>query len=108
MAAKIKKGDTVLVIAGRDKGRSGEVIEMRRDAGRVLVRGVNMVKRHQRQTPSQEGGIISKEAPIHLSNVALADPKDGKPTRVGFKFVGKGEDRKKVRVAKRSGVEIDG
>jgi large subunit ribosomal protein L24 len=106
--AKIKKGDTVLVIAGRDKGRSGEVIEMRRDDGRVLVRGINMVKRHQRQTPSQEGGIISKEAPIHLSNVALADPKDGKATRVGFKFVGKGEDRKKVRVAKRSGVEIDG
>jgi large subunit ribosomal protein L24 len=108
MAAKIRKGDTVLVIAGRDKGRSGEVIEMRRDDGRVLVRGINMVKRHQRQTPSQEGGIISKEAPIHLSNVALADPKDGKATRVGFKFVGKGEDRKKVRVAKRSGVEIDG
>jgi large subunit ribosomal protein L24 len=108
MAAKIKKGDTVIVIAGRDKGRSGEVIEMRREEGRVLIRGVNMVKRHQRQTASQEGGIISKEAPVHLSNVALADPKDGKPTRVGFKFVGKGEDRKKVRFAKRSGVEIDG
>jgi len=107
MAAKIKKGDKVVVIAGRDKGRSGEVIEMRRDDGRLLVRGVNMVKRHQRQTAQQEGGIISKEAPIHLSNVALADPKDGKPTRVGFKFVGKG-DRKKVRFAKRSGVEIDG
>jgi large subunit ribosomal protein L24 len=108
MAAKIKKGDTVIVIAGRDKGRSGEVIEMRRDDGRVLVRGINMVKRHQRQTASQEGGIIAKEAPVHLSNVALADPKDGKPTRIGFKFVGKGEDRRKVRVAKRSGVEIDG
>ena len=108
MAAKIKKGDTVIVIAGRDKGRTGEVIEMRREDGRVLIRGVNMVKRHQRQTPSQEGGIISKEAPIHLSNIALADPKDGKPTRVGFKFVGKGEDRKKVRVSKRSGAEIDG
>ena len=108
MAARIKKGDTVVVIAGRDKGRSGEVIEMRRDDGRVLVRGINMVKRHQRQTQAQEGGIISKELSIHLSNVALADPKDGKPTRVGFKFVGKGEDRKKVRVAKRSGVEIDG
>jgi large subunit ribosomal protein L24 len=108
MAAKIKKGDTVIVIAGRDRGRSGEVIEMRRDDGRVLVRGINMVKRHQRQTPSQDGGIISKEAPVHLSNVALADPKDGKPTRIGFKFVGKGEDRKKVRVARRSGVEIDG
>ena len=108
MAAKIKKGDTVVVIAGRDKGRSGEVIEMRRDDGRVLVRGINMVKRHQRQTAQQEGGIISKEAPVHLSNVALADPKDGKPTRIGFKFVGKGDDCKKVRVAKRSGVEIDG
>jgi large subunit ribosomal protein L24 len=108
MAARIKKGDTVVVIAGRDKGRSGEVIEMRREDGRVLIRGVNMVKRHQRQTAAQEGGIISKEAPVHLSNVALADPKDGKPTRVGFKFVGKGEDRKKVRFAKRSGVEIDG
>ena len=108
MAAKIKKGDTVIVTAGRDKGRSGEVIEMRRDDGRVLVRGVNMVKRHQRQSAQQEGGIISKEAPIHLSNVALADPKDGKPTRVGFKFVGKDDDRKKVRFAKRSGVEIDG
>jgi len=108
MAAKIKKGDTVVMIAGRDKGRSGEVIEMRREDGRVLVRGINMVKRHQRQTAQQEGGIISKEAPVHLSNVALADPKDGKPTRVGFKFVGKGDDRKKVRFAKRSGVEIDG
>jgi large subunit ribosomal protein L24 len=108
MAARIKKGDTVIVITGRDKGRSGEVIEMRREEGRVLVRGVNMIKRHQRQSASQEGGIISKEGPIHLSNVALTDPKDGKPTRVGFKFVGKGDEKKKVRVAKRSGVEIDG
>ncbi len=108
MAAKIKKGDTVIVIAGRDKGRTGEVIEMRREDGRVLVRGVNMVKRHQRQTAAQEGGIVSKEASIHVSNVALADPKDGKPTRVGFKLVGKDDDRKKVRFAKRSGVEIDG
>jgi large subunit ribosomal protein L24 len=108
MAARIKKGDTVVVVAGRDKGRTGEVIEMRRDEDRVLVRGVNMVKRHQRQTAAQEGGIITKEAPIHLSNVALADPKDGKPTRVGFRIVGSGDDRKKVRVAKRSGVEIDG
>ena len=108
MAAKIKKGDTVIVIAGRDKGRTGEVIEMRRTDGRALVRGVNMVKRHQKQSASQEGGIISKEGPIHLSNIALADPKDGKPTRVGFKYVGKDDDRKKVRVAKRSGVEIDG
>jgi len=108
MAAKIKKGDTVMVIAGRDKGRTGEVIEVRRDDGQALVRGVNVVKRHQRQSPTQEGGIISKEAPIHLSNIALADPKDNKPTRIGFTFVGKGDDRKKVRVAKRSGAEIDG
>jgi large subunit ribosomal protein L24 len=108
MAARIRKGDKVVVIAGREKGRTGEVIEVRRDDGRALVRGINMVKRHQRQTQTQEGGIISKEASIHLSNIALADPKDGKPTRVGFKFVGKGDDRKKVRFAKRSGVEIDG
>ena len=108
MAAKVRKGDKVVVLTGRDKGRTGEVIEVRPDAGRALVRGVNMVKRHQKQSASQEGGIISKEAPIHLSNIALADPKDGKPTRVGFKYVGKDDDRKKVRVAKRSGVEIDG
>jgi large subunit ribosomal protein L24 len=108
MAARIKKGDRVVVIAGRDKGRTGEVIEMHPDQGRALVRGVNMVKRHQRQTTTQEGGVISKEGPIHLSNIALVDPKEGKPTRVGFKFVGEGHERKKVRVAKRSGVEIDG
>ena len=108
MAAKIKKGDTVVVIAGRDKGRSGEVIEVRRDDDRALVRGINMVKRHQRQDATHEGGIISKEAPIHLSNIALAYPKDKKPTRVGFKVTGHGDDRKKVRVAKHSGTEIDG
>ena len=108
MAAKIKKGDKVIVLAGRDKGRTGEVVEVRPGEGRALVRGVNLVKRHQRQTANQEGGIISKEATIHLSSIALADPKDGKPTRVGFKFVGEGRDRKKVRFAKRSGVEIDG
>ena len=108
MAAKIKKGDKVIVLTGRDKGRTGEVIEVRPAEDRALVRGVNMVKRHQRQTAQQEGGIISKESTIHLSNLAVADPKDGKPTRVGFKFVGEGTERKKVRVAKRSGVEIDG
>jgi large subunit ribosomal protein L24 len=108
MAAKIRKGDKVVMLTGRDKGRTGEVIEVRPDDNRVLVRGINMVKRHQKQTAQQEGGIISKELAVHLSNVAIADPKDGKPTRVGFKFVGTGEDRKKVRVAKRSGVEIDG
>jgi large subunit ribosomal protein L24 len=108
MAAKIRKGDKVIVLTGRDKGRTGEVFEVRPDAGTALVRGINMVKRHQQQSASQEGGIISKEAPIDLSNIALADPKDGKPTRVGFKFVGEGDARRKVRVAKRSGVEIDG
>ena len=109
MAAKIRKGDKVVVLTGRDKGRTGEVIEVRPDQDRALVRGVNMVKRHQKQTAQQEGGIITKESPIHLSNIALADPKDPKkPTRIGFKFVGEGEERRKVRVAKRSGVEIDG
>ena len=108
MAAKIRKGDKVVVLTGRDKGRTGEVIEVRPDQDRALVRGVNMVKRHQRQSAQQEGGIISKEATVHLSNLALLDPKDNKPTRVGFKYVGEGLDRKKVRVSKRSGVEIDG
>ncbi len=105
MAAKIRKGDKVVVLTGRDKGRTGEVVEVRPRENRALVRGVNMVKRHQRQTGTQEGGIISKEAPVHLSNIAIADPKDGKPTRVGFKIH---SDGNKVRIAKRSGVEIDG
>ena len=105
MAAKIRKGDKVVVLTGRDKGRTGEVIEMRPAEGRAVVRGINMVKRHQRQTAQQEGGIISKELAVHLSNIALADPKDGKPTRVGFKIQA---DGKKIRIAKRSGAEIDG
>jgi large subunit ribosomal protein L24 len=105
MAAKIKKGDKVVVLSGRDKGRTGEVVEVRPAQRRALVRGINMVKRHQRQSATQDGGIISKEAAIDLSNIAIADPKDGKPTRVGFKFM---TDGKKVRFAKRSGVEIDG
>ena len=108
MAARIRKGDNVIVLAGRDKGRTGEVIQIHSAAGRALVRGINMVKRHQKQTAQQDGGIIAKEATVHLSNLALADPKDGKPTRVGFKFVGEGDNRRKVRFAKRSGVEIDG
>ena len=108
MAARIRKGDKVVVLSGRDKGRSGEVIAVHPSDDRALVRGVNMVKRHQKQTAQQEGGIISKEGTIHLSNLAVADPKSGKPTRVGFKFVGEGRDRKKIRFAKRSGVEIDG
>ena len=104
MAAKIRKGDKVVVTTGRDKGRSGEVIEVRPAEGRAVVRGINMVKRHQKQSAQQEGGIISKEGSVHLSNLAIVDPKDGKPTRVGFKMVGD----KKVRFAKRSGAEIDG
>jgi large subunit ribosomal protein L24 len=105
MSAKIRKGDKVIVLTGRDKGKSGEVIEVRPAEARALVRGINMVRRHQRQTPQSQGGIISKEAPIHISNIALADPKDNKKaTRVGFKEV-KGE---KVRVARRSGETIDG
>ena len=105
MAAKIRKGDKVVVLTGLDKGRTGEVVEVNPRAARALVRGVNLVKRHQRQSAQQEGGIISKELPVHLSNIAVADPKDGKPTRVGFKV---GNDGRKVRVAKHSGVEIDG
>jgi large subunit ribosomal protein L24 len=104
MAAKIRKGDNVIVLSGRDRGRRGEVIQVMPDKGRALVRGIHMVKRHQRQTAAQDGGIISKEASVHLSNLAIADPKDGKPTRVGFKIM---PDGKKVRVAKRSGAEID-
>jgi large subunit ribosomal protein L24 len=100
---KIKKGDRVIVLSGRDKGKKGEVFQVMPKEGRALVRGVNVVRRHQRQTPQQEGGIVSKEAPVHLSNLALADPKDGKPTRVGFAIL---EDGRKVRVAKRSGEHI--
>ena len=104
MAAKIKKGDKVVVLAGRDKGKSGEVLQVLPKDARAVVRGVNLVKKHTKQSQTSEGGIISKEATIDLSNIAVADPKDGKPTRVGFKV----EGDKKVRVAKRSGVSIDG
>ena len=105
MAAKVKKGDRVVVLAGRDKGRSGEVVRVQPKEARAIVRGVNTVKRHQKQTAKVEGGIITKEAPIHLSNLAIADPKNGKPTRVGFKIL---TDGRKVRFAKRSGELIDG
>jgi large subunit ribosomal protein L24 len=105
MAAKIRKGDKVVVLSGRDRGRSGEVIAVIPKENRALVRGVNMVTRHQRQTAAQEGGLIRKEAPIHLSNIALADPSTGKATRVGFKTL---EDGRKVRFAKASGETIDG
>ena len=102
---KIRKGDKVVVITGKDKGKQGEVVQMLPSENRAVVRGVNLAKRHTRQTASQEGGIISKEMPIQISNLALRDPKDGKPTRVGYKTLA---DGKKVRVAKRSGEVIDG
>ena len=102
---KIRKGDKVVVLSGKDKGRTGEVLRVLPKDDKAVVRGVNQVRRHQKQSQSQEGGIITKEAPIHLSNIAIADPKDGKPTRVGFKLL---KDGRKVRVAKRSGEQIDG
>ena len=101
---KIRKGDKVVVLAGKDKGRTGEVLRVMPKDDKALVRGVNQIRRHQKQSQTQEGGIITKEAPIHLSNIVLADPKDGKPTRVGFRMDGD----KKVRVAKRSGEVING
>lgn len=100
---KIRKGDNVVVLTGKDKGRTGEVIAVMPKEDRAVVRGINMVRRHQRQTQTQEAGIVNKEASIHLSNLAIAD-KDGKPTRVGFKMDGD----KKVRFAKRSGDVING
>ena len=104
MAARIKKGDRVVVTTGRDKGKSGEVTRVIPKENRVLVQGVNMIKRHQKQTQGQAGGIVEREAAIHVSNVMIADPKSGEPTRVGFKTL---EDGKKVRFAKRSGEVID-
>ena len=101
---KIKKGDKVIVIAGRDRGRTGEVLRVAPKESRLFVQGVNMVKRHTRQKPGETGGIVEKEGPIHISNVAHVDPKDSKATRVGFKVV---EGDRKVRFAKRSGEVID-
>jgi large subunit ribosomal protein L24 len=101
---KIKKGDKVIVITGRDKGKQGEVLRVLRADERVIVQGVHIVKRHTRQTAGNPGGIVEKEAAIHISNVAHVDPKSGKPTRVGYKFL---EDGRKVRVARRSGETID-
>jgi large subunit ribosomal protein L24 len=102
---KIKKGDKVIVTTGRDKGKSGEVLAVFPTENRALVQGVNMVKRHQKQTAQSEGGIINREGKIAISNLAVADPKDGKPSRVGFKI---NDDGSKARVAKRSGEVIDG
>jgi large subunit ribosomal protein L24 len=102
---KIKKGDHVVVITGKDKGKKGEVLKVLPDENRAIVKGVAMIRRHQRQTAQQEGGIVAKEAAIHISNLAIEDPKDGKPTRVGYKFL---KDGRKVRFARRSGEVIDG
>lgn len=104
MSAKIKKGDKVIVLSGKDKGKTGEVSKVLPKEDRVVVSGVNTVKRHQRPTQTTPGGIEEKDAPIHMSNVALVDPKTGEPTRVGFKV----EGGKKVRIAKKSGEVIDG
>jgi len=104
MSAKIKKGDKVVVLAGRDKGKTGEVMKVMPAEDRIIVAGVNMVKRHTRPTQNDPGGIKEKEASIHVSNVAVADPKTGEPTRVGFKTL---DDGRKVRFAKSSGEVID-
>jgi large subunit ribosomal protein L24 len=104
MAAKIKKGDTVVVLSGRDKGKEGEVLTVLPKENRATVQGVNMVKRHTRPSQTTQGGIVEKEAMIDLSNLAVKDPKTGEPTRVGFKTL---EDGRKVRFAKRSGENID-
>ncbi len=104
MAARIKKGDTVAVLTGRDRGKRGEVLKVLPAENRVVVRGINVVKRHTRPTARSAGGIVEQEAPIHISNVAHIDPKDDKPTRVGFKVI---EGDRKVRFSKRSGEIID-
>ena len=101
---KLRKGDDVVVVSGRDKGKKGSILRVMRQDDRVLVGGVNMVKRHTRPSGTQPGGIVEKEAAIHVSNVALADPKDGAATRVGYRFL---DDGRKVRFAKRSGEVID-
>ena len=102
---KIKKGDRVTVLTGKDKGKNGSVLSVSPKANRAVVQGINLAKRHTKQTASQEGGIIAKEMPVHISNLAHLDPKDNKPTRVGFKI---NKDGSKVRIAKRSGEVIDG
>ena len=104
MAAKIKKGDRVVVLAGKDKGKTGSVLQVLPKEDRAVVQGINLIRRHTKQTAEREAGIYTREAPIHISNIALADPKDGKPTRVGFEI----KDGVKSRVAKRSGEAING
>lgn len=100
---KIRKGDTVVVRTGRNKGTKGEVLKVVKDEAKVFVKGVNVVKRHKKPTQTDAGGIVQKELPIHISNVALLDPKDGSATKVGFKFL---SDGTKVRYAKKSGATL--
>ena len=104
MAARIRKGDEVIVLSGRDKGKKGSVLKVLTNEDRVIVQGVHIVKRHQRQSQTEQGGIVEKEAPIHVSNVSLLDPESGDATKVGFRLL---EDGRKVRFAKRSGEVID-
>lgn len=104
---KIKKGDKVVVITGRDKGKHGEVLKVMPAENRAVVNGVNVAIRHQKQTASQQGGMVRKELPIHISNLAIADPTDGKPSRIGYKILKEGPKGRKVRIAKRSGEVID-
>ena len=101
---KVKKGDKVVILAGRDKGKKGEILKVFPSESRAVVRGVNVVRKHQKQSANQEGGIIAKEAPIHISNIAIEDPKDGEPSRIGYRIL---DDGRKVRFAKRSGEVID-
>ena len=103
-ASKIRKGDQVVVLNGREKGRKGEVLRVLRKGGRVVVQGINVVKRHSRPQAGNPGGVIEKEASLALSNVALVDPKTGEATRVGFRFL---DDGRKVRFAKKSGEVVD-
>ena len=105
MAAKLKKGDEVIVTTGKDKGKKGNILRVITDTSRVVVSGVNMIKRHMKPSRDSAGGIVAREGTIHISNVALADPKDGKPTRVGFKVL---KDGKKTRIARHSGEVING
>ncbi len=101
---KLKKGDEVVVLAGKDRGKKGRIVQMLRADNRALVEGLNMVSRHTKPSQTEAGGIVQKEAPIHLSNLAIADPKDGSASRVGYKFL---DDGRKVRYAKKSGEVID-
>lgn len=103
MAAKIKKEDNVMIVAGKDAGKTGKVVQVLTKKGRVVVEGLNMVKKHQKPAANREGGIVDMEAPIHMSNVMVVDPSDNKPTRVGFEV----REGRKLRVSRRTGTVLD-